>query len=131
MVAPEGDPARSTPSEKHIEVMRCIDDLCVARAASSPPQTTENGPGAAVNANAVLVAAFREWCEGADVTELGDVMNLKRSEPETSPSKGPLTPGRGKSACLIETSPGRSFYALSTTTPLLSRRLRAPRSAQL
>ena len=77
MEAPEGDPARSTPSEKHIEVMRCIGELCVARAASSPPQTTENGPGAAVNANAVFVVAFREWCEAVDVTKLGDVTILK------------------------------------------------------
>jgi hypothetical protein len=63
MEAPEGHPVRSTPSGKLLDVRRCIGELDVARAASSPAQTTENGPGAAVNANAGFVTRFWELYE--------------------------------------------------------------------
>jgi hypothetical protein len=79
MEAPEGDPGRSTPSGKLLDVWRCIGELGVTGAASSPAQTTENGPGAAVNANAGFVKRLREWYEAADstVVDLGDVINLQ------------------------------------------------------
>ena len=83
MEAPEGDAARSTPSESYNEVMRCIGELSVARAASSPPQTTENGLGAAVNANACFVTAFKEeWCEADEVYELGPSRTVNGTAPE-------------------------------------------------
>jgi hypothetical protein len=76
MEAPEGDPVRFTPSGKLLDVCRYIGEFDVARAASSPAQTTENGPGAA---NAGFVTRFREWFEAADgtVVDLGDVINLQ------------------------------------------------------
>ena len=81
MEAPEGDPGRSTPSGKLLDVWRCIGELGVTGAASSPAQTTENGPGAAVNANAGFGTRFREWYKAADrtIVDLGDVIN---PEPE-------------------------------------------------
>ena len=81
MEAPEGDPVGPTPSGKILDVCRCIGELGVIGAARSPAQTTENGPGATVNANAGFGTRFREWYEAADgtIVDLGDVIN---PEPE-------------------------------------------------
>ena len=80
MEAPKGAPVGSTPSEKLLDVWRFVGELGVARAASSPEKTTENGPcSLSLNANYGFVTRLREWYEASDGTidNIDDVINLE------------------------------------------------------